>query len=696
MKTSIRLVLWLSGFAAGSASAAPLNEGELTRVINEVKILPVESSPIPAKPGARISGRAAVSTGAQSRAELKFSDNTLTRVGANSIFRMDQTTRTVDLQKGVILLQVPKQLGGATVRTAAVTAAVTGTTVLFEYTQDGFIKIIVIEGEVDVSLNKDKSKFRTLKAGDMWITRADDLESLPLPVQVDLARLQRTSKLLNTDEFAPLGNEKYVKGALKDQGNKKAKGELLDTSFQIQGRGRNVTLLLADHQHVSSIPDNSPVPAPSPSFTPPSPPPPPPQRNKAVNIAGSTVFDNRSTIDTGSSANAFNSNAGGVGQLPGTVYVPGQDDVFGKYMFDAPQSFPGLDQVLAGSDSWFVMKGDEIYIAGSPAVDSTNGPKDLILGATGNVNFTGAAPPFQSGFLTGNQWTLDDNTRSLIFASLSGSINFDDFGLVGTTQNVGFYADGLTSDVNINGVEIARISLPQGGFEAVAGRDINISRAEIEAKTINLYAGRNISVGGTGKGNRITASESITLRANQGVRIANSSQLRTLSQLGTGQVLIDALNGKVELVQNSTVEADDVSLASHRSDVALMDSTISARTIKARVFDAGGTLLISNAILGRGTNASDLIRLYGEGSQGVRFVGDTTLKGNKVDIAGTTVTINPGSQVRLSNPNGTTVYADSHLYNNGINGNFTGLVNDPAGGQTVKVNKQPYINRPKY
>ena len=684
MKTSIRFILWLSGFAAGSAFAAPLSEGELTQVINDVKILPVETRPLPAKPGARISGRTAVSTGAQSRAELRFTDKTLTRVGANSIFRMDQTNRTVDLQKGVILLQVPKQLGGATVRTAAVTAAVTGTTALFEYTPDGFIKIIVIEGEVDVSLNKDRSKFRTLKAGDMWISRADDEKDLPVPVQVDLARLQRTSILLNTAEFAPLGNQKYVEGALKDQGNKKAKGELLDTAFQIEGRGRKVTLLLADREHISVIPAH-PVK------------PPVPKPNQAINIPGATVFGNRSTLNTSSPSNAYNSVAGDLVPLPGTQYIPGQDEVFGKYAFDDPQAFPGLDPVLAGEKSWFVMKGDEIYISGSPSVDSTSGPRNLILGATGNINFS-ANPPFGGAAVSpGNQWTLDNNTRSLVFASLSGSINFDSFNLLGSTQYVEFYANGLSSDVNINGVDSAQISLPGGRFEAVAGRDINIFGASIEAKTINLSAGRNLGVGGdTARVAKLTASESITLRAKQGVKIANSSELRSLSNLGNAQLLIDALNGKVEVVQNSTVEADVVSLASHRSDVSLMDSTISARQIKARVFDSGGTLLISNALLGRGTNASDLIRLYGEGSQGVRFVGDTTLRGNQVDIAGSSVTIDPGSQVRLSNPGGTSVYADSHRYNNGTNGNFTELVTGPNGSNQVQVNPQPYSKRPRY
>jgi hypothetical protein len=701
MKTSKRFVLWLSVLGAGSASAAPLSEGELTRVINDVKVLPVEASPFPAKPGARISGRTAVSTGAQSRAELRFSDNTLTRVGANSVFRMDQTTRTVDLQKGVVLLQVPKQLGGATVRTAAVTAAVTGTTVMFEYTADGYIKIIVIEGEVDVSLNKDKSKFRTLKAGDMWITKADDKNSLPLPVQVDLARLQRTSKLLNTDEFPPLGNVKYVKGALKEQSDKKNNGELVDTVFQIEGRGRNVTLLAGDRQHVSTVPlptqPNPPNPPDPPNPPPPLPPQPPqPPPNKATNIAGTTVFDNQSTIKTGSPSNGYNSTTGGFGPLPGTIYVPGTDEPFGKYTFDDPQSFPELDQVLADSASWLVVKGDEIYIAGNPAVDPTNGPRSLILAATGDVNFN-SSPPFSAANLsTGNLWTLDDNSQSLVFATLSGAINFGDFTLEGTNQNVGGLADGATADVTIIGIDLARINLPQGEFEAVAGQDIRITAATVTAKTVKLTAGRNIEVGGNNRNATITASQSIKLRAKQGVRIANSSQLRSLSQLGDGQVLVDALNGGVALVEGSTVEADKVTLASHGSDVSVMDSTISARIIKARVFDGGGVLLVSNAILGRGTNASDLIRLYGEGSQGVRFVGDTTLRGNRVDIAGTSVTIDSGSQVRLSNPNGTTVFADSHNYNNGTNGNFVQLGNQGSTGTAAPVNQQPYANRPKY
>jgi hypothetical protein len=703
MKTPLRLILSLSGLAAGATAAASLSEAEFTRVINDVQVLPVEASPVPAKMGDRISGRTAVSTGAQSRAELRFPDKTLTRVGANSIFRMDASTKTVDLEKGVILLQVPKQLGGAKVRTAAVTAAVTGTTLLVEFTPDGFIKIIVIEGEVDVSLNERRSQFRTLVAGDLWITRADDKTGLPLPVQIDLGRLQKTSKLLNDGEFTPLGNEKQVQEALEGQARKKMDGELLNTSFQIEGRGRNVTLTQGGRQHVNGV-------GPGPIGRPPGRKAVPGQKksegakvlatfpSKPINIPETTVFDDQSTINTFSLSNAYNSVAGGFVPLPGATYLPGQDGPFGDYMFDDPQAFSGIDALLSERASWFVLKGDELYISGDPSVESAGGPRNLLLGATGEFNFT-ATPPFaETGVVPGDHWTLDGNTDALMVASSSGSINFDSFKLTGTTQNVGFFADGPVSDVNITGrVPLALISLPGGSFEASAGQDVNVSGAIIESGNIKLSSRRDIRLGGHTAGPaKLAASGSVRLQAQQGVKITNSSQLLRLAQLDNPQVWIEAINGNLEVIEGSSVDADIVNMISQRGDVRLMSSTIAAREIKARVFDTGGTLLLSNAILGNGTNPSNLIRLYGEGAGGVRFVGDTTLRGDLVDIAGASVTIDPGSRVRLSNPAGTTVFSDAHQFNDGMNGNFTGLSDNEGEGGPVDVVKKPYSNRPGY
>lgn len=716
MKPAYGLILLAA--ASITAPAAALREAEFTRVINDVKILPEAASPAPAKVGDKIAGRTAVATGVQSRAELRFPDRTLTRLGANSVFRMDQKTRTVEVDQGVILLQVPKQLGGAQVRTAAVTAAVSGTTLIVEYTADGYIKIIVIEGEVDVFLNDRRGVFRTLAPGDLWITRSNDKSGLPLPVKIDLKRLQKTSKLLDPTLFPPLGNQDEIDEALDEQAKLKQNGELLATAFRIEGRGRNITLTQGERRHVLGIgpqdgarqtaarrrPEPTarrPGPAPGsvshpPDIDPPSdgeePPP-----NRAINVPEATVFDERSVIRTGPGATAYNSATGAFGPLPGSLHVPTLDAPFNIYMYDDPVVFTDIDDILAREEAWFVFKGDEIYVAGNVTIDATAGPHSVILGATNDFRFTDSPPFVEAGLTTGNTWSLSPTIDSLVISSRSGSVRFDDFSLLGDAQSLLFRADGPSSDIIVNGGPSSRLSLPNGSFVARAGRDIMVAGATVEARNIALDAGRDVRLGSAARGGAtIKAAGAFTAKAGQSITIANTTQLRRLTETDNLQVFLDAVNGSLDIEAGSLIDADTIGLSSRRGDVRLTGATLSAREIKARVFDTGGTLLLSNSILGRGTNPSDLIRLYGEGAGGVRFIGDTTLRGNAVDIAGTSVTIDPGGRVRLSNPSGTRVFANSHNYNNRVNGNFTGTGDSQADARPVDVNQQPFANRPGF
>ena len=58
--------------ASGAAAlpAAPLKKAAVTRVVNDVKLLPEQKSPVPAKIGDEVTGKTAVTTGVKSRAEL--------------------------------------------------------------------------------------------------------------------------------------------------------------------------------------------------------------------------------------------------------------------------------------------------------------------------------------------------------------------------------------------------------------------------------------------------------------------------------------------------------------------------------------------------------------------------------------------------------------------------------------------------
>ena len=77
--------------------------------------------------------------------------------GANSVFPFFRGTLELELNQGVIFMQVPKNAGGATIQTAAVTAAITGTTIAIEYSKSkgkshGAVKIQVLEGTLRVYL----------------------------------------------------------------------------------------------------------------------------------------------------------------------------------------------------------------------------------------------------------------------------------------------------------------------------------------------------------------------------------------------------------------------------------------------------------------------------------------------------------------------------------------------------------------
>src|SRR3954469_9851622 len=130
------------------SSAAPLSEAQVTKIVNEVKLVDPNSGDRPAKLNDVVKDEIALTTGMKSRSELLFQDNTLTRLGPESYFSFKGGTRDMTLQKGTLLLQVPKGIGGARVHTAAVTAAITGTTVMFEYLPNKSLKFLVLEGSM--------------------------------------------------------------------------------------------------------------------------------------------------------------------------------------------------------------------------------------------------------------------------------------------------------------------------------------------------------------------------------------------------------------------------------------------------------------------------------------------------------------------------------------------------------------------
>ena len=181
------------GFAV-SVPAAQLEEARVTQVVKDVKLLPTGAAARPASVSDEVREGTAVRTGVDSRSELKFSDQTLARLGANTLFSFAEGTRNLNLQDGAMLLRVPKGAGGAKINSSAVTAAITGTTVMVEThaltkkNKNSYYKFIVLEGTARLYLPGRLGESTLVKAGQMIIMRADS-KMIPEPVDVDIGKI---------------------------------------------------------------------------------------------------------------------------------------------------------------------------------------------------------------------------------------------------------------------------------------------------------------------------------------------------------------------------------------------------------------------------------------------------------------------------------------------------------------------------
>src|SRR5438045_957233 len=194
--------------------AASSKEARVTQIIREVKLLPADKAAREAALNDKVSEDTGVRTGGDSRSELTFSDLTITRLGANTIFSFNKAGRNDKIESGSILLRVPKDSGGGSIRTSAVTVAVTGTTVIFETTRAGKSKLITLEGGARLSLVKHARESRYVKAGQMLDVPAG-ATTLPMPVDVDLNEVMKTHPLIT--DFGPLPSRDLITAATQQQ-----------------------------------------------------------------------------------------------------------------------------------------------------------------------------------------------------------------------------------------------------------------------------------------------------------------------------------------------------------------------------------------------------------------------------------------------------------------------------------------------
>ncbi|MDR3456170.1 MAG: FecR domain-containing protein [Verrucomicrobiae bacterium] len=233
MKTNllIYVAMALVNFAA---TAAPLTESTYTEIIREVNTLSTAGNPAAAKLNDVLKALERVRTGPESRAELTAPDNTITRVGANTVFSFSDSGRTLNLEQGNLLFHAPKGIGGGTIKSGGASAAVLGTTLIVSATADGGFKVILLEGKGKVTLPNGKTV--VLKAGQMVFVLPNGTE-LSKVMTINLERLVAGSLLIGGFNH-PLPSQPLIDSAIAKQKGLIAAGGAADTGEAV-GNGIN-------------------------------------------------------------------------------------------------------------------------------------------------------------------------------------------------------------------------------------------------------------------------------------------------------------------------------------------------------------------------------------------------------------------------------------------------------------------------
>jgi hypothetical protein len=233
-----------------------LRLSKFTQVINEVTVMEPQTKAVrAAQLKTDFVSPEILRTGPGSRAELTAMDQTLTRVGANTVFSFEPTGRNVDLQQGCLLFHSPKGKGGGTVKSAGASATVLGTTLIVSATANGGFKVIVLEGKAQVKLPGGAR--RNLVAGQLLFILPNAERFGPL-LSINLGHLVKSSKLVQGFK-ADLPSLGKISEAVREQEHLVEVGEAEDTGQLVGNYATEEQVQVVDsnvlEKRIESTPD---------------------------------------------------------------------------------------------------------------------------------------------------------------------------------------------------------------------------------------------------------------------------------------------------------------------------------------------------------------------------------------------------------------------------------------------------------
>jgi hypothetical protein len=655
-KTSTCSVLFCFFALSAVADAAELRAAHVTQIINDVKLLPGQAAPRPAVVNDSVSVGTAVRTGVESRTELTFSDLTITRLGANTVFSFNGEARQVDLGSGAILVQVPRNGADVKIRTAAVTAAITGGTALFESNKGLPTKLLMLEGIGRFYPTGHPELAVIVHGGEMVMMTVDG--RITRPAKFNAALVYKTSKLITS--FPTLPNADLILAVIDEQ-QAELSNQNGPTSQPPKDPTGIDTVTLATAATPTSTSSSGAKFGPPTAITSPNP----------YVITSGTQINTDPMITTN-----------GITDF-GKIYRGAAiDGPLPTWLGSSPSSFDSVDFVNSNGGGFISPSSDALPIPGflfaalqldgDPTVSNSSGYPTLGLVSQGGINSSDSGSVFTFGGM-----------QQVALVALNGSINlsgisFANFGELfiyarGTGSSVTFAAPVSNLDrVQIRAEGDINVSAPvtlngtaqnHRGFKALAGNNLTV----------------NSAVTSTGGG--------ITLQSLGGIAISSSAQLRTMldSMGNSGQIIILASGSDTSVNVSGTVQADQAEVDIRQTGISgqttLSNAMIHGDVVKISALGTNGALNIgSGNVLG----ADTILKLYAIGSNGtLNFLSNVTLSSPTNILAANTINISQGVVVTINSAQQADVFTNNPNYF-GFGGTGTPATTGTFGGVGAK------------
>ncbi|MGC1309983.1 MAG: FecR domain-containing protein [Phormidesmis sp.] len=165
-----------------SAEQQPLEWARIDFLRNRVQLVPREERARRARISDILSVGDALRTARSSRAELRFSDGSLARIGERATFRFTPNTRNFQLTNGTVLLLIPPERGRSTIQTPNAVTGIQGSALFVRYIPETNTTIVGAltdnpKGPM-VLFNADGSEQQALRANEIGVIEGNQITQL--------------------------------------------------------------------------------------------------------------------------------------------------------------------------------------------------------------------------------------------------------------------------------------------------------------------------------------------------------------------------------------------------------------------------------------------------------------------------------------------------------------------------------------